>query len=497
MAKHIIRILIILGAIYLLLLIPEADPSFTCAENQKSFTWNRDQYWAVLETGFRDARSAGCDNLSYRISARFDTLAGHIIRLESDSVPPHDPLFDRIESNLFELGVLLAACPDSLRKYIPAFGRLRTRLKEQSARWDINTRPARDCIYRLLYGGRTAIEEIILQAPEASIEETIRGSDEASSTPSATILGVKIHSGDILVSRGGAPTSALIARGNDYPGNFSHAALVHVDRPDGKISIIEAHIERGVAIADIDDYFRDTKLRVMILRLRSDLPAMRADPILPHRAAGYALQRALDEHIPYDFEMDAEESSKMFCSEVVLDAYRHEGVRLWQGLSTISQAGIRSWLAAFGVKNFTTQEPSDLEYDPQLRVVAEWRDYKTLRDDRLDNAVVDIMLEGAENGDPLEYEWYMLPPARILKAYSMVLNLFGGVGPIPEGMNATAALRNDRFSQKHRAIKENLIPLVERFIEENEYPPPYWKLISLARQASAGIIENDRTPPVE
>ena len=32
-----------------------------------------------------------------------------------------------------------------------------------------------------------------------------------------------------MPSAGGAATSALIARGNDFPGNFSHIALVHVD----------------------------------------------------------------------------------------------------------------------------------------------------------------------------------------------------------------------------------------------------------------------------
>ena len=66
-----------------------------------------------------------------------------------------------------------------------------------------------------------------------------------SATPSAEILGVIVHSGDILISRGGAPTSALIARGNDYPGNFSHVALVHIDEKTNSISIIESHIERG------------------------------------------------------------------------------------------------------------------------------------------------------------------------------------------------------------------------------------------------------------
>src|SRR5439155_7958349 len=114
--------------------------------------------------------------------------------------------------------------------------------------------------------------------------------DEPSATPAIDVLGLTLHSGDILVSRGGAPTSALIARGNDYPGNFSHVALLHVGEKSA--SVIESHIERGVAVASLDEYLRDKKLRIMVLRLRTDLPAMRADPKLPHKAAIAAIEGA-------------------------------------------------------------------------------------------------------------------------------------------------------------------------------------------------------------
>jgi len=36
---------------------------------------------------------------------------------------------------------------------------------------------------------------------------------------------------------------------------------------------------------------------------------------------------------------------------------------LWSGILHISSPGLRKWLAAFGVRHFETQEPSDLEYD--------------------------------------------------------------------------------------------------------------------------------------
>jgi hypothetical protein len=172
------------------------------------------------------------------------------------------------------------------------------------------------------------------------------------------------------------------------------------------------------------------------------------------------------------------------CSEVASTAYREHGVTLWTGISTISAPGLRRWLASFGVRQFETQEPSDLEYDPQLSVVAEWRDAASLFDDHLDNAVTDVMLEGAERGDALKFAWYALPLARLLKGYSWVRERFGSVGPIPEGMAPAAALRNRSYNARHAVLKAALRVEVEQWTSERGYRPPYWALVSLAREAN-------------
>ena len=121
-----------------------------------------------------------------------------------------------------------------------------------------------------------------------------------------------------------------------------------------------------------------------------------------------------------------------------------------------------------------------------LTVVAEWRDMASLMADHIDNAVIDAMLEGAEQGDRLHYEWYRLPAARMAKGYSWVLNRFGNVGPIPQGMSATAALRNQAFSTRQRALAAAVGVRAGEFERENGYPPPYWVLLKLAREAVSG-----------
>lgn len=467
--------------LYLLLLIPLDNNSVIPEGNKKPFIWNQDSVWNNLETEFINASSEGCDKIKPHMASLFMNSEKILNELSATDLKPSDEKFATLENYIFQIAPLIPVCNKYFSEYVNFYSKLRKVVKEQSRNWDMNSTSAKNTLYRSLYGNRTAIEEIMLQLPKDEVAPLIKGVDEPSSTPSTEILGVDVHSGDILVSRGGAPTSALIARGNDYPGNFSHIALAHIDEKTKAISIIESHIERGVVISSLDEYLNDTKLRIMILRLRSDL--IKTDLMLPHYAAEFALYEAKRKHIPYDFEMNTNESEKQFCSEVASSSYKKFGITLWSGLSNISTKGARDWLAAFGVKYFETEEPSDLEYDPKLSVVAEWRDPETLYKDHMDNAVTDVMLEEADSGKALSYDWYLLPIGRVTKLYSIILNLFGSVGPVPEGMSAEAALKNVEYSENHGKIKLKLMDLANKFKSENSYTPPYWDLVILARQA--------------
>lgn len=456
------------------------------------FAWDRDAYWRALESAYTDLRAVDCATTASATADAIAALGALTEDLDGHPAAADAPLFDRLETGFVELAPAVAACPAHLAAYVALFGRLRAAVKWQSRGWDVRAAAVRDRLYRSLYGGRAAVEEALLQHP-GRVASLLPGVDEPSGTPSAEIEGVRIHSGDIVVSRGGYPTSALIARGNDYPGNFSHVALVHVDDTSHVVSVIEAHIERGVAVSPAAEYLRDKKLRLLVLRPRADLPALAADPLLPHRAASRMLARARAGHIPYDFAMDYADPSRLFCSEVASSPYRDLGITLWTGISTISAPGLRRWLASFGVRHFETQEPSDLEYDPQLVVVAEWHDPVALAQDHIDNAVVDAMLEGAERGDALSFPWYRLPAARLLKAYSWVRTRFGATGPIPEGMGPAAALRHASFSARQRRLAERVRDAAGAFEKRRGYWPPYWVLLDLAREAAFGGAGASRT----
>jgi len=480
---------IVLAAVFLFaaLSIPAHDPPLAEVKDGKPFAWKQDAQWNAIEAAFRQERSVGCNGLGEPIDKLFRQGRQTLAALAKSQYPPTAAIFTELEKNIVGLGTMVAACPERIGEYIGLVTRTRGLLKRQSENWDMNARAVRDRLYRLIYGGREALEEVMLQAPAGSCPDLIVADEVPSVTPAYTLRRLTLHSGDILVSRGGAPTSALIARGNDYPGNFSHVSLLYVDEKTGVPSIIQAEIEEGVIVSTVEAYLKDKKLRVMVLRLRPDLPQMKADRMLPHKAAKKAYEEAKSRHIPYDFEMDYKDPSKMFCSEVASNAYKQLGVDLWKGTSHMSSPGLVKWLSYFGVTHFETQSPADLEYDPQLTVVAEWRDIETLWQDHIDNAVVEAMLDGAEQGDQIHYSWWMLAPARLVKAYSATLNYFGGIGPMPEGMDATAALRNLKLGSMHEKIKASVLAQAAAFQKEQGYRPPYWELVRMANRARAEI----------
>jgi hypothetical protein len=72
---------------------------------------------------------------------------------------------------------------------------------------------------------------------------------------------------------------------------------------------------------------------------------------------------------------------------------------------------------------------------------------------------------------------------RLAKAYSAVLNLMGKVGPVPEGMSSTSALRNVWYAKRHDAIAARLTRKAALFQSEKGYEPPYWELVKMARSA--------------
>ncbi|MBC7687460.1 MAG: hypothetical protein H7211_04700 [Aquabacterium sp.] len=489
MKKFKTVLFIILGSIcilYALLLIPDTNAGTLIKASEKPFAWNKNELWQQLESDFDKARQQPVAQKDSVIRLLFAQQQKLFDKIETGNGSPADSSFSKSLDNFFSLSAFVAAQPSQRNSFISFYNKIRSNVKLQSQHWNISDKAVRNLVYQQLYGMRAAVEEVLLQTDSFAFNPAMLVKNEPSKTPFTKIFGITVHSGDLLVSRGGAEVSALISRGNDYPGNFSHVALIYVNDMNVPY-LIEAHIEKGVAISSAQQYVKDKKLRFMVLRPRADLPLLQHDAMLPQKAAKLAYDEAKKRHIPYDFKMNFHDSSAMFCSEVGSYAYNKKGIQLWQGVSTISSQGVVNWLQAFGVENFVTQMPSDLEYDPQLSIVAEWRNPETLYQDHIDNAVMDVLLEQADAGKQIGYNYWQLPVARVLKAWCMFENYLGKPAKIPEGMSATQALKNQYFVSMYDQVRKQTRLNSDEFVKQHGYKPPYWQLINLASNATSLI----------
>ena len=379
------------------LLLPSSVPDVGPTGESTAFRWDADELFGALEMEFASAGTREPGEATGVADALEEEGNALLTQVSLSASAPHEALA-RLSTLQFELAVQGAAHASLLPRVQGFFVRSRlVALMQAATGWPAD-RDTHEALYRVLFGGRIALDEALIQAGTDALPPLLYIEDIPSATPLIVVEGVRIHSGDILLSRGGAPTSALIARGSDFPNTFSHAALAHVDADSGVGTVIESLIESGSVSSTVEEYLVSKKHRILVLRLRPDHPALAGDPLLPYRAAEAMLARVRGEHIPYDFAMEWDDPSSVFCSEIVYHAFRERGVQLWTLRASVSAPGLVSWLAAMGVREFTSLVPSDVEYDPQLRAVIEWRDAPALMDYRIDNAITDALLEEAERG---------------------------------------------------------------------------------------------------
>lgn len=205
-----------------------------------------------------------------------------------------------------------------------------------------------------------------------------------------------LKSGDVLVSRGNAPTSALIARLGDTDGQFSHAALVYVAPKSGRVYVMEEHIEVGSTIRPYEEYAKDQNFRVTVFRYRDE--RMAAD------AARLMMERLYSPHnphvVPYDFGMKMDDASEMFCTEIVYEAFKmasHGRLQIGRYRTTFNPKN-RDLLDRFGVKTDSMYAPSDMEVEPGFELLGEWRDLSRVVMNQMMDAVLTKMLEWGDRG---------------------------------------------------------------------------------------------------
>ena len=128
---------------------------------------------------------SGCSDIRNQTAKDLAEAGVFLQKIAGKRLDPNAPEFADLERKTFEAGPLVSGCNIFIPEYIRLITQMRDVVKKQSEHWDMNSDAPRITLYRLLYGGRTAIEEIMLQIPQEAYPVMIQGRDEPSQTPAA------------------------------------------------------------------------------------------------------------------------------------------------------------------------------------------------------------------------------------------------------------------------------------------------------------------------
>jgi hypothetical protein len=212
-----------------------------------------------------------------------------------------------------------------------------------------------------------------------------------------------LNSGDIILSRGNAFSSAAIARigVNDY--QFSHLSFVFEDPNDRKLYTTEAHIEIGSVTAPIIEHIDSKNARTAVFRYK--------DPQISHLASQSIYQRVnneIKEHkktIQYDFSMDFQHNDRLYCSEIISSGFKMAlpNEDYFPMFKSKFSPGIIPFLNKIGIpatkENVHQLEvfaPGDIQFDPRFELVAEWRDPRKIEQSRLKDFILTKIFERME-----------------------------------------------------------------------------------------------------
>jgi hypothetical protein len=200
-----------------------------------------------------------------------------------------------------------------------------------------------------------------------------------------------LRSGDIILSRGAAFTSAAISSLGEFDTQFSHMSVVYKD-PQGKFWTVEAHIEIGSVVRPLDKgHIADKNARTAFYRFD--------DEELAAKAAKYIFERVKNttektkKNVNYDFAFDQEDSSELFCSEIASHSFDKASngevkLPLFRSRLLVKKPKFVNQLGITVASSFI---PADIEVDPRFTLMAEWTDPNRIDDLLRKDAILQVM----------------------------------------------------------------------------------------------------------
>ena len=169
--------------------------------------------------------------------------------------------------------------------------------------------------------------------------------------------GAELKAGDVVFRRGGGFTSQVVLAA-DRKGNYSHTGIVV--EAEGKKMIVHAVPGEPEFEGDVDRVKIDTPERFFSSEYASIGEICRPSDSLAARVAAAEAYRICKKNVLFDHEYDDRDTTKMYCTELVVFAFKKAGVDL---------VGIERHTVRLPILKAECIFPSDIHESPYLETV--------------------------------------------------------------------------------------------------------------------------------
>lgn len=181
----------------------------------------------------------------------------------------------------------------------------------------------------------------------------------------------RFEPGDVLLLRSGELLSAAVSQIGTHHAFFSHAAVVGLDPQWNTLEVVESVVDEGVRTLPLEDWLDRSFVRFAVWRAR--------DATLARRAAIAAYADAMQRRAEarrYDLELSLHDHSRLYCTEVITQAFALAApgnASVPMHPSSVGALAGSFPLADLGMRGHLVFLPDDIELDARFEPVIELR----------------------------------------------------------------------------------------------------------------------------
>lgn len=294
--------------------------------------------------------------------------------------------------------------------------------------------------------------------------------------------------GDVFLIRGKSYVSGMIARIGDTELQFSHLAILGLNEKNEKV-IMESLIPYGTRITPFEPWLDQKEARVVLFRFRDPDIALKAGK------ASYALAndhiKKKGHNIPYDFSMSSLDADKLFCAELIENAFlsgSDSKVLLPEHKSLTTKFKSTPFLKNMGIEANEIFAPGDIEFDTRFDLVAEYRflgkfeptdSIPILRKVRMQDAIIQSL-----------YNWmvadnYQFVDSWTINFKTILAKLLRYVGlfkdKFPSHMPFSSLKTVMQFEDASHLLEAKLFPLEESFYNQKKHSMHFQEMLKILK----------------